>query len=72
VINTSLTGMRCRATKEIKSHHGLTAIFATGTIQYAIDNFGRQLISVEWDNGVTDYVFPPEIEIIDLGTSKKK
>jgi hypothetical protein len=33
---------------------------------------GRHLISVEWDNGVTDYVFPFEIEIIDLEPSKEK
>jgi hypothetical protein len=36
-----------------------------GTIQHGIDNFGRRLISVEWDGGITDYVFPSEIEIID-------
>ena len=72
MINMSLTSMRCRATKEIKSHHGLTMIFTEGTIQSAIDNFGRQLISVEWDNGVTDYVFPWEIEIIDPEASKEK
>jgi hypothetical protein len=29
-----------------------------------MDNFGRQLISVQWDFGVVDYVFPSEIEII--------
>jgi hypothetical protein len=33
------------------------------TIQHDIDNSGRRLISVQWDIGVTDYVFPAEIEI---------
>jgi hypothetical protein len=28
------------------------------------ENIGRHLISVQWDGGVTDCVFPSEIEII--------
>ncbi|HXG52811.1 MAG TPA: hypothetical protein VNN77_15545 [candidate division Zixibacteria bacterium] len=35
-----------------------------GTILYDIENLGRRLISVRWDIGVTDYVFPSEIEIL--------
>ncbi|HWO42255.1 MAG TPA: hypothetical protein VNO43_10680 [Candidatus Eisenbacteria bacterium] len=65
MIDTTLAGLRCRATKEIRSQHGVTARFSEGTIQYDIDNCGRHLLSVQWDNGVTDYVFPFEIEIID-------
>lgn len=72
MINTSLAGMRCRATKEIKSPQGRTTRFTEGTIQYAIDNIGRHLVSVEWDNGVTNYAFPFEIEIIDLEPSREK
>jgi hypothetical protein len=29
-----------------------------------MENLGRRLISVQWDGGITDYVFPSEIEII--------
>ena len=65
MIDTSLTGTRCRATKEIRSHHGRITRLTEGTIQYDIENFGRHLISVDWDNGITDYVFPFEIEIIE-------
>lgn len=65
MIDTTLTGRRCRATKEIRSHQGLTRRFTEGTIQYDLDNIGRHLFSVEWDNGVIGYVFPFEIEIID-------
>jgi hypothetical protein len=35
-----------------------------GTIQHDIENVGRHLISVQWDGGITDYVFPFEIEIV--------
>lgn len=65
MIDTSLMGMRCRATREVRSHQGLIRRFTEGTVQHDIDNFGRHLISVQWDTGVTDYVFPFEIEIIE-------
>jgi hypothetical protein len=65
MIDTSLAGARCRATKEIRSYQGKTGRFTEGTILYNIENFGRYLISVQWDNGVTDYAYPFEIEIID-------
>ena len=63
MINGSQKGMRCRTTKELRTHGGLISRFTEGTIQGVIDNLGRQLISVEWDSGVTTYVFINEIEI---------
>ncbi len=63
--NKILTGTRCRATKDIRSHQGLTRRSTEGTVQFDLDNLGRHLISVTWDNGVTDYAYPLEIEIID-------
>jgi hypothetical protein len=65
MIDTSMRGARCRATRLVRSHQGLVKRMTQGTILYYIDNFGRQLINVEWDNGVTDYVFPFEVEIVD-------
>ena len=56
-------GMKCRTTREIRTHGGRLGRFTEGTIQAVIDNLGRQLISVEWDSGVTSYVFFNEIEI---------
>jgi hypothetical protein len=64
VIDTSLTGIRCRAMREVRSHRGLIRRSTEGTIRHDMDNLGRRLISVQWDGGVTDYVFPSEIEII--------
>ena len=64
MVDTSLTGMRCRATKEIRSHQGLVRRYSEGIIQYNMDNLGRHLISVQWDNGVIDYVYHAEIEIV--------
>lgn len=64
-MTTSLTGMRCRATREVRSHRGLIKRLTEGVIQHDIDNLGRRLISVQWDGGVTDYVFPTEIELMN-------
>jgi len=65
MINLSQNGMRCRATKEIRTHEGLIRRFTEGTIQDVIDNLGRQLINVKWDSGITTYAFFSEIEITD-------
>jgi hypothetical protein len=63
MINGIEKGMRCRTTKEIRTHGGRLGRFTEGTIQGVIDNLGRQLISVAWDSGVSTYVFVNEIEI---------
>jgi len=39
--------------------------FTEGIIQYEIENLGRKLIFVDWDNGLSSYVYPSEIAIID-------
>ena len=58
-------GQRCQATRSIRGHQGLIAAHMQGTIEAAISNLGRDLIAVQWDNGVHMYVFPDEIEIAD-------
>jgi hypothetical protein len=63
MINGVQKGMRCCTTREIRTHGGRLGRFTEGTIRGVIDNLGRQLISVEWDSGVTSYVFFNEIEI---------
>ena len=65
MLDSRLKGARCRALRSVRSHRGLIERSAEGTIQHDIDSLGRHLISVQWDIGVTDYVFPSEIEILD-------
>jgi hypothetical protein len=38
-------GMRCRATREIRTHEGLIRRFTEGTIQAVIDNLGVNLLT---------------------------
>lgn len=64
MIDSTLSGMRCRATKEIRTCQGLIRRYTEGIIQYDMENLGRHLIRVQWDSGVVDYAYPVEIEIL--------
>ena len=65
MIDSSLEGRKCRAVRDIRSYQGTVSASMEGTIQYEIENVGRHLIYVRWDNGLRLNVFPNEIEIID-------
>ena len=56
--------MRCRAKTELRTHAGHVRRSAVGTIISEIDNLGRHLLEVRWENGVRAYVFPHEVEIV--------
>jgi hypothetical protein len=56
---------RCQAKRSIRGHQGVINAEDRGTIEGEIDNLGRHLIAVRWDNGVQMYVFPEEIVVDD-------
>lgn len=64
MIDATLTGMRCRAMREIRTGQGLIRCSTEGVIQCDMKNLGRHLIQVQWDSGVTDYAYPLEIAIL--------
>jgi hypothetical protein len=63
-MDSNVAGMRCRAMREVRGQQGLIRRSTEGTIRHHMKNLGRHLISVQWDGGITQYVFPSEIEII--------
>ncbi len=65
MIDLSSKGIRCRAAREIRTNWGMVTPSTGGTIQYEIENLGRYIILVDWDNGLSLNVSPSEIEIID-------
>lgn len=65
MIDLSSKGIRCRASRDLRTSRGMVRSFTEGIIQYEIENLGRKLILVDWDNGLTSYVYPSEIAIID-------
>ena len=56
---------RCQAIRSIRGHQGLIGAQTRGTIEAEINNLGRRMIAVRWDNGLEMYVFPDEVEISD-------
>jgi hypothetical protein len=70
MVDSKLAGARCLATKEIRTHTGLVRKLTEGTILYDLDNLGRRLIYVQWNSGVSGYVYPMEIEIVGSVGSK--
>ena len=65
MIDLSSEGMKCRAVRDIQSYQGMVRASTEGTILYEIENLGRHLINVQWDNGLRLNVYPNEVEIID-------
>jgi hypothetical protein len=72
VIDTRRKGMRCRAVKLIRIHAGMITPSSQGTVAYETQNLGRRLIQVQWDTGVTTYVFPEEVEMTGANGSRAK
>jgi hypothetical protein len=58
-------GLKCRAVREIRDYEGMVKASAEGTIQYELENLGRHLVNVQWDNGLRLNVLTDDIEIID-------
>jgi hypothetical protein len=65
MIDLSTYGLKCRAVRDIRDYQGMVSASAEGTIQYEVENLGRQLINVQWDNGLRLNVLANDMEIID-------
>jgi hypothetical protein len=63
MIDRTQAGRRCHTRQLVRTVKGDLPRESHGTIVYEMENFGRQLILVNWDNGIAVPVFPDEIEI---------
>jgi hypothetical protein len=68
MVSENLKRTPCVARKEIRTHDGIIRPFTEGIILAEIDNLGRRLLRVQWENGMVSYVFPSEIEIVKSET----
>jgi hypothetical protein len=64
MIDPNSKGIKCRAVRSIRCYQGTIGAATEGTSEYEFENFGRRLINVHWNNGISLNVFPGEIEII--------
>jgi len=62
MMDTSLTGRRCRTRRSIPHHRGQLPRAIGGTVQYALENLGRILIRVDFDDGPSLMVLEQDIE----------
>jgi hypothetical protein len=65
MIDLRTRGLKCRAVRDIRDYQGRVSASAEGTIQYELENLGRHLVNVQWDNGLRLNVLTDDIEIID-------
>jgi len=63
MIDRTQAGLRCHTRQLVRTVKGDLPRKSHGTILYEMENLGRQLILVNWDNGISVPVFPDEIEI---------
>lgn len=63
MINRAYTGFRCATRQLVRTVEGNLPRGSQGTLVYEMENLGRRLILVNWDNGFSVPVFPHEIEV---------
>ncbi len=69
-MDRSRSGVRCRTLYHMNTVEGILPRDSHGTLRYEVDNLGRRLVFVDWDNGMSVLVFPHEIEVLGRETAR--
>jgi hypothetical protein len=56
-------GRRCRLLKPVRDHEGLSRFSEKPRILRSVDNLGRRMFLVQFDDGATTFLFPDEVTI---------
>jgi hypothetical protein len=64
MIDQTHSGARCYTLRLIRTVEGDLPRGSYGAVLYELENLGRRLILVRWDNGITVPMFPHEIEFV--------
>ena len=62
MIDHTHSGFRCHIRRPVQTVQGNLPRDSQGTVIYEMDNLGRHLILVHWDNGLLVPVSPGEVE----------
>ena len=62
-ISEALVGRRCRLLKPVRDHEGLSRYSEKPRILRSVDNLGRRMLLVQFDDGATTFLFPDEVVV---------
>ena len=71
MMDRTLEGTRCRTVRPIAHHGGYLPRMLGGTIRYAVENLGRQLINVTFDTGQSMMVLPDDVAYDDAAAATR-
>jgi hypothetical protein len=63
MLDRTRAGFRCHTLRLLRTVQGDLPRGSQGTVAYEMDNLGRHLILVHWDQGFAVPVFPDEVEV---------
>jgi len=63
MLDRTHAGFRCHTRQLLRTVQGDLPRGSQGTVAYEMDNLGRHLILVNWDQGFSVPVFPDEVEL---------
>jgi len=58
-------GKHCELLRPVRDHEGRTRFHETARILEELDNLGRHMLLVQFEDGTTTFLFPPEVLIQD-------
>jgi len=59
----AVVGRRCRLLKPVRDHEGLSRYAEKPRILRSVDNLGRRMLLVQFDDGATTFLFPDEVTV---------
>jgi hypothetical protein len=63
MLDRTHAGFRCHTRQLLRTVQGDLPRGSQGTVAYDMDNLGRHLLFVNWDQGFSVPVFPDEVEL---------
>ncbi|MGZ6242418.1 MAG: hypothetical protein ACXWN9_07510 [Candidatus Binataceae bacterium] len=57
----TVVGRYCRLLKPVRDHEGLSRYSEKPRILRSVENLGRRMLLVQFDDGATTFLFPDEV-----------
>lgn len=64
MIDRVIAGRRCRALRTVPHPRAPVVRHCEGRVRYGLENLGRTLLMVDWDDGKATLVFPTDVELV--------